>query len=136
MADKDNEYAGEWRERNMKQEVITGTKSKKPLSSGIKTESLVFVSGQGGLKNGEVVGPDIKSQTIQTLENIRTVLKAANLDLDDIVKINVYLSDRKLYAEFNEVYRSCFNAPYPSRTAVYCDLNYDLLVEMDAIAAT
>jgi 2-iminobutanoate/2-iminopropanoate deaminase len=120
----------------MKEEIVTANRSKKPLSSGIKANGLVFVSGQGGLKDGEVVGPDIESQTLQTIENIRKVLEAAELGLDDIVKVHVYLSDRKFYDKFNEVYRSCFTPPYPSRTAVYCDLNYDLLVEMDAIAVT
>lgn len=121
---------------HMKKEIPSSKKSTKPFSSGIETESLVFVSGQGGLdpETGAIVGKDLKSQTVQTMENIRTILNNANLDLDDIVKLNIYLSDRSLYEEFNEIYRTFFTAPYPSRTAVYCDLNYDLLVEIDAIA--
>lgn len=120
----------------MKQEVVTPFKSDKPFSSAIATESMVFVSGQGGIRpdTGEIVGSDLKSQTAQTLDNIRTVLEAAGLTLDDIVKTTVYLSDPELYGEFNELYRGFFQPPYPSRTAVYCRLNYGLLVEIDAIA--
>lgn len=118
----------------MKREVIAGDTAGKPFSSGIETESYVFVSGQGGLKDGKLVGDDLESQTVQTMENIREVLQAAGLDLDHIVKVNVYLTDRSLYGEFNRVYDRFFEAPYPSRTTVYCDLNFDILVEIDAIA--
>jgi 2-iminobutanoate/2-iminopropanoate deaminase len=118
----------------MKREVIVGKPTCKPFSSGIETESYVFVSGQGGLKDGKIVGDDLESQTIQTLENIREVLQAAGLEMNHIVKVNVYLTDRGLYNEFNSVYQRYFELPFPSRTTVYCDLNYDLLVEIDAIA--
>lgn len=120
----------------MKREVVTPFKSDKPFSSAVETESLVFVSGQGGLcpRTGTIVGEDLESQTLQTMENIRAVLQAAGLTLDDIVKTTIYLSDTKLYGEFNELYGKFFQPPYPSRTAVYCQLNYGLLVEIDAIA--
>lgn len=118
----------------MKQEVSTGAKLDKPFSSGIETESYVFVSGQGGIKDGKVVGDDLESQTVQTMENIREILKAADLDLGHVVKVQVYLKYRSLYNEFNRVYSHFFQAPYPARTAIYCDLNFDLLVEIDAIA--
>lgn len=111
-------------------------RGKKPISSAIETEGLVFVSGQGGLhpETGEIVGADLEAQTVQTIENIRSILKRSGLGLSDIVKCNIYLRNRQLYDEFNEIYGRFFAEPYPSRTAVYCDLNYDLLVEIDAIA--
>ncbi|MBP1990719.1 RidA family protein [Paenibacillus eucommiae] len=107
-----------------------------PVSGAFETESCIYVSGQGGLNTvtGQIVGPDVESQTVATMENIRAILAAIELDLDSIVKVNVYLSDRALYQSFNEAYRRFFNAPYPARTTIYCDLNYDLLVEIDAIA--
>ncbi|MBP1988519.1 RidA family protein [Paenibacillus eucommiae] len=107
-----------------------------PASRSFETESCMYVSGQGGLNTvtGEIVGPDIESQTVATMENIRAILAEGGLDLDSIVKVNVYLTDRDLYGKFNEVYGRFFTAPYPARTTIYCDLNYDLLVEIDAIA--
>ncbi|UVI29650.1 RidA family protein [Paenibacillus spongiae] len=113
-------------------EVPTGL----PFSPGIETESALYVSGQGGIDpvTGQIVGPDIESQTVTTMENIRSVLLSYNMDLKDVVKVNVYLSDRHLYQEFNEIYARFFQAPYPARTTIYCNLNYDLLVEIDAIA--
>ncbi|BBH24234.1 reactive intermediate/imine deaminase [Paenibacillus baekrokdamisoli] len=108
----------------------------KPFSSSFQTDSCLYISGQGGLDplTGDVVGSDIESQTVSTMEHIRRILIEAGLSLKDVVKVNVYLTDRSLYNEFNEVYARFFEAPYPARTTIYCDLNYDLLVEIDAIA--
>lgn len=118
----------------MKQEVKVGPPHNLPFSSGIQTESLVFVSGQGGLKDGKVVGPDLASQTAQTMDNIREVLIAAGVDFNDVVKVQVYLKHRNDYNEFNELYASYFQAPFPTRTTIYCDLNFDILIEIDVIA--
>ncbi|MCD9023817.1 RidA family protein [Cohnella silvisoli] len=108
----------------------------KPFSSSSRTDSCLYISGQGGLDplTGAVVGSDIESQTVSTMEHIRRILIEAGSSLKDVVKVNVYLTDRGLYNEFNEVYARFFEAPYPARTTIYCDLNYDLLVEIDAIA--
>ncbi|GGD47854.1 RidA family protein [Paenibacillus nasutitermitis] len=108
----------------------------KPFSSSVQTDSCLYISGQGGLDplTGDVVGKDIESQTISTMEHIRRILTESGLSLKHVVKVNVYLTDRSLYNEFNEVYARFFEAPYPARTTIYCDLNYDLLVEIDAIA--
>ncbi|MCD9024037.1 RidA family protein [Cohnella sp. NL03-T5] len=107
-----------------------------PFSHAYVTDNCVYVSGQAGLNlaTGEIVGPDIQSQTIATMENIRDILAQKGLGLEHIAKVNVYLTDRGLYQAFNETYRQFFEAPYPARTTIYCDLNYDLLVEIDAIA--
>ncbi|WNQ13063.1 RidA family protein [Paenibacillus aurantius] len=121
----------------MDDKALSSPKKKMPFSMGVETDRYVYVSGQGGLDlgTGEIVGPDLEAQTVKTMENIREVLASFKLDLSDIVKVNVYLSDRSLYGEFNEIYARFFQEPYPARTLVYCELNYDLLVEIDAIAA-
>jgi len=120
----------------MRVEIMNASTGSVPLSSAIQTESFVFVSGQGGLddKTGSVVGSDLESQTVQTMENIKRILAAAGLTLDHIVKCTIYLRDRELYKEFNGIYQRFFTPPFPSRTTIYCDLNFDLLVEIDAIA--
>ncbi|OOC61380.1 RidA family protein [Paenibacillus ihbetae] len=120
----------------MKEPIETNRSADLPFSSAVEAGQMIFVSGQGGLisETGAIVGPDLEAQTVQTIENIREILHAAGLTLDDVVKTNVYLSDRRLYEEFNRIYRRFFHPPFPSRTAVYCELNYGLLVEIDAIA--
>jgi len=107
-----------------------------PFSPGFATDHCLYVSGQGGIDaSGKIVGPDIESQTITTMTNIRSILLDYQLDFKDIIKTNVYLSNRSLYQAFNAVYARFFQAPFPARTTIYCDLNYGLLVEIDAIAA-
>lgn len=108
-----------------------------PFSPATASESLLFVSGQGGcdLHTGEVKVDDLEHQTLHTLRNIQTILSQSGLTLHDVVKINVYLSDRKHYEEFNRIYSRLFPRPYPARTLVYCQLNFDLLVEIDVIAS-
>ncbi|MEF2244777.1 RidA family protein [Paenibacillus sp. IITD108] len=108
-----------------------------PFSSASFSGSLVFVSGQGGLDpiTGEVVGPTLEEQTVRTMLNIQAILHANNMDFNQVKKANIFLAKREHYAEFNEIYARYFSAPYPARTTVYCDLNYDLLVEIDVVAS-
>ncbi|MEF2244191.1 RidA family protein [Paenibacillus sp. IITD108] len=108
-----------------------------PFSSATKTDGLLFVSGQGGLDpaTGKVVGASLEEQTAQTMDNIKTILAEHGLSFSHVKKVNIYLSQRGLYSAFNELYAHYFQAPYPARTTVYCDLNYDLLVEIDVIAS-
>ncbi|QNK58593.1 RidA family protein [Paenibacillus sp. PAMC21692] len=107
-----------------------------PFSSSSRIGDSIFVSGQGGLdpQTGAVVGPALEEQTVQTMENILAILRKDNLDFCHVKKVNIYLSRRDLYKEFNEIYARYFTAPYPARTTIYCDLNYDLLVEIDVVA--
>jgi len=109
-----------------------------PFSSATQSGSLLFVSGQGGLDpvTGKVVGLTLREQTVQTIMNIKSILEENQMDLSHVKMAHIYLNKREHYAEFNEIYSRFFTAPYPARTAVYCDLNYDLLVEIDVIAHT
>ncbi|GAA3402593.1 RidA family protein [Paenibacillus hodogayensis] len=109
-----------------------------PFSMAVRSGSTVYVSGQAGidLQARRVAGPDLETQMEFTMRNIADILAKAGLTLDNIVQMTVYLSDRSLYIRFNELYRHYFQPPYPARTVVYCELNYDLLLEIDAIATT
>lgn len=108
-----------------------------PFSTAVRCGRTVYVSGQGGIdmQSKAVAGPDLETQMEYTMRNLEEALARAGLALEDVVQATVYLSDRSLYAPFNELYRRYFRPPYPARTVVYCELNYDLLVEIDAIAA-
>lgn len=107
-----------------------------PFSAAVPTETLLFVSGQGGIDPniGEVPADDLENQTLLTVQNIQNILAQSGLTLKDVVKVNVYLTNRKFYEPFNRIYSRLFPQPYPARTVVYCDLNFDLLVEIDVIA--
>jgi reactive intermediate/imine deaminase len=106
-------------------------------SQGVRVGDLMFVSGQVSTDaQGRLVGPgDIWAQTRQALTNIQTILQLADLDLDDVVKTTVMLTDWRHYSAYNEVYREFFTAPYPARSTVGGGLaRPGALIEIEAIA--
>ncbi|GAA7286299.1 RidA family protein [Helicobacter pylori] len=121
-------------------EVIHSTLAPKaigPYSQAIATNDLVFVSGQLGIdaSTGEFKGADIHSQTTQSMENIKAVLKEAGLGMDSVVKTTILLKSLDDFAVVNGIYGSYFKEPYPARaTFQVAKLPKDALVEIEAIA--
>ncbi len=121
-------------------EVIHSTLAPKaigPYSQAIVTNDLVFVSGQLGIDatTGEFKGTDIHSQTTQSMENIKAILKEAGLGMDSVVKTTILLKSLDDFAVVNEIYGSYFTEPYPARaTFQVAKLPKDALVEIEAIA--
>jgi len=120
-------------------QVIGEASPQRPYSRAVKVGNLVFVSGHASIdiETGKVVNGDIKVQTRQTIENIKSALEKFGLTLENVVKVTVFLKDMKYYEEMNEVYYSYFKQSPPARTCVKAGLAKDeLLVEMEAIAVT
>ncbi|PUD48468.1 RidA family protein [Helicobacter pylori] len=121
-------------------EIIHSTLAPKaigPYSQAIATNDLVFVSGQLGIdvSTGEFKGADIHSQTTQSMENIKAILKEAGLGMDSVVKTTILLKSLDDFAVVNEIYGSYFTEPYPARaTFQVAKLPKDALVEIEAIA--
>ncbi|GAA6794220.1 RidA family protein [Helicobacter pylori] len=121
-------------------EVIHSTLAPKaigPYSQAITTNDLIFVSGQLGIdaSTGEFKGADIHSQTTQSMENIKAILKEAGLGMDSVVKTTILLKSLDDFAVVNEIYGSYFKEPYPARaTFQVAKLPKDALVEIEAIA--
>ena len=108
-----------------------------PYSQGIKLGSLLFVSGQIGMhpETGELVSPDFAPQVRQTLENLMHVVKAAGGDLDQVVAVDVYLTDMGKFAEFNGIYQEYFAEHRPARAVIaVCALPKGASVEIKCIA--
>ncbi|WRC72383.1 RidA family protein [Helicobacter pylori] len=108
-----------------------------PYSQAIATNDLVFVSGQLGIdaSTGEFKGADIHSQTTQSMENIKAVLKEAGLGMNSVVKTTILLKSLDDFSVVNEIYGSYFKEPYPARaTFQVAKLPKDALVEIEAIA--
>ena len=72
-------------------------------------------------------------QVRQTLENVKTILEASGSGLDNVVKVNAYVTDLTRFAEFNEVYKGFFENDPPARTTVGTNL-LGMQVEVDCIA--
>ena len=85
-----------------------------PYSQAIVANNFLYCSGQLPINaaNGEMP-EDIREQTRQSLMNVKYVLEAAGLSLNNVVKTTVYLADMSLFGPMNEVYQEVFEAPYP-----------------------
>lgn len=107
-----------------------------PYSQAIETDDLIFVSGQLPVdKNTGTMPEGIKDQTKQSLTNIKHILEAAGLSMDDIVKTTVLLQHMSDFVEMNEVYASFFTSDYPARAAYeVAALPKGALIEIEAIA--
>lgn len=107
-----------------------------PYSHAVIAGDFIFLSGQTPEKpsTNETVKGDIKIQTRQVMENIRSILAEAGCTMNDVVKVNAYLSDINNFAGYNEVYREYFEEPYPARTTVQSAVPGGSLLEIDIIA--
>ena len=97
---------------------------------------LLFISGQIPVDKDDKVPPDFKSQARQVWANIGAQLKAAGMTLDDLVKITVFLSDRRYRKENYEVRKEILGERAPALTIIITGI-YDeaWLLEIEAVAA-
>ena len=121
-----------------KKEIINpdAAKPNPNLSPATRFGNLVFVSGQTGRHpvTGEV-GKDIREQTRNVLERIKTVLTAAGTSLDNVLSATTHLTKREDLAAYNEEYAKYFPTNKPARTTVSAALNSpELLVEITVTA--
>lgn len=104
----------------------------------IRTGNIVFISGQVGKdNNGSVVGPDISSQTRQTFDNIKGILQLCESDLENIVKLTVFLTQTQDMDNFRKIRAEYFKSPaLPTSTLVVVSAlaQPELKVEVEAIA--
>jgi 2-iminobutanoate/2-iminopropanoate deaminase len=108
-----------------------------PYSQGINTGTFVFLSGQIPLvgNTGKFVEGIIKEQTEQVIANIKALLGSQGLDLSDVVKATVFLTDMNEFAAMNEVYAKHFTGTPPARSTVQvARLPRDARVEIEVIA--
>jgi 2-iminobutanoate/2-iminopropanoate deaminase len=119
-------------------ETVTAEKGPQPAgpySHAVVANGFVFISGQGPVDPETGAMPDgFADQVRQTLSNVQTILEAAGSSLENVVKVNAYVTDLTRFAEFNEVYKEFFSDDPPARTTVAVGLLV-FLVEVDCIAA-
>ena len=123
----------------MKKTVITSDEAPPavgPYSQAVAAGPFVFVSGQIPLDTqGQLVRGDIVVQTAQVLENIKAILEAAGLGLENVVKTTVYLADLADFQEMNRVYGEFFPEQAPARSTVQvAGLPKGVAIEIEAIA--
>jgi 2-iminobutanoate/2-iminopropanoate deaminase len=108
-----------------------------PYSQGITAGPFLFVSGQLGIqpKTGELVNSDFKVQTKQALENLLQIVLAAGYNLNQIVAVDVFVTDLNNFANFNDIYAEYFSEHRPARAVVEVSrLPKDACIEIKCIA--
>jgi reactive intermediate/imine deaminase len=105
-------------------------------SQAVRAGSTVYLSGQIPLDPAsmEVVDGDMEAMVVRVFDNLQAVAQAAGGSLNDVVKLNVFLTDLSHFALVNEVMARYFQQPYPARAAVgVAALPKGVPVEMDAV---
>ncbi|KPK48352.1 MAG: reactive intermediate/imine deaminase [Thiotrichales bacterium SG8_50] len=123
----------------MAKEIIKTDKAPQAIgtySQAVKAGNTVYLSGQIPLVpgSGDLVQGDMRAQIKQVFENLAAVAVAAGGSLQDVVKLNVFLTDLSHFPLVNEVMAEYFQEPYPARAAVgVAALPKAADVEMDAV---
>lgn len=91
-----------------------------PYSPAVVGKGMLYCSGQTPLdpETRTLVTGGVANQTRRCFENLFAVLEAADLTHDDVVKVNVYLTDMGDFAEMNQAYAEHFTEPFPARTTI------------------
>lgn len=108
-----------------------------PYSHAVRTGGLLYLSGQTPIDpaTGQLIDGDVGAQTERVFANLAAVLDAAGLGLDDVVKVNVYLTDMADFAAMNAAYAKAFSEPFPARTTVaVAALPLGARVEIEVVA--
>jgi reactive intermediate/imine deaminase len=125
----------------MSKKIISTAKAPQAIgtySQAVEHNGLVFLSGQIPLdpQSMEMVSGGIEAQIRQVFENLSAVCLAAGGSLDDIVKLNVFLTNMGDFPHVNSIMGQYFSEPYPARAAIEVSaLPKGVNVEMDAILA-
>ena len=109
-----------------------------PYSQAIRIGDFLYTSGQIALdsESGIFLSGEIEEETEQTLKNISAILQADGLNLENVVKTTVYLSDLNHFSRMNQVYEKYFSKTKPARACVQvAALPKGAKIEIDAIAS-
>jgi len=123
----------------MSKEIISTDKAPQAIgtySQAVKTGNTVYLSGQIPLvpESMELIEGDMAAQISQVFDNLSAVCQAAGGELQDIAKLNIFLTDLSHFPLVNEIMAQYFKQPYPARAAIgVASLPKGAQVEMDGI---
>jgi 2-iminobutanoate/2-iminopropanoate deaminase len=106
-----------------------------PFHPGVRAGDLIYVSGQVAKdENGNMCSGNIEEETRWTIESIRRILQLDGADLDDVVKVTVFLADARNFGRYNKVFAEYFPEGRLARTTVEARAVIECKIEMDAVA--
>ncbi|KAI8718291.1 hypothetical protein NCS52_00607400 [Fusarium sp. LHS14.1] len=90
------------------------------MNQAIVANGFVFTSGALAMdpQTGKIIDGDIEAHTHQIIRNLGAILEEAGSSINDVVEVNIFLSDLKYYAKMNEVYQNYWGEIKPARTCV------------------
>lgn len=110
-----------------------------PYSQCIQAGGFLFVAGQVAWdREGKVVGPgDVAVQARQCFDNLKALVEAAGASMDDVVKVNFFLTDISQAGKVRALREEYFRAPYPAATSVEVSklVMPELVIEVEAIVS-
>ncbi|MEK6195061.1 MAG: Rid family detoxifying hydrolase, partial [Deltaproteobacteria bacterium] len=91
-----------------------------PYSQAVKTETMVFVSGQLAFDpaTGNLITDDIKAEARQAMNNLKTILEASGSSLEKVVKTTLFIKNMGDFPLINEIYGEFFTKDFPARACV------------------
>ena len=105
------------------------------FSHAVQVDDHIYVAGTLGTDADFNLADGVHAQTLQALDYIKRILEECGASLDDVVKVNVYLTDMSTFEEMNEAYTSVFGQEAPARITVGCSaLALGAGVEIDCLA--
>jgi 2-iminobutanoate/2-iminopropanoate deaminase len=106
-----------------------------PFHPGVRAGDWIYISGQVAKdEQGNMCSGNIEEETRWTIESIRRILKADGADLEDIVRVTVYLEDARNFGRYNKVFAEYFPEGRIARTTVEARAVIECKIEMDAVA--
>ncbi|MEL6893241.1 MAG: Rid family hydrolase [Actinomycetota bacterium] len=106
-----------------------------PYTPIVRAGDVVYVSGQGGLRNGALVDGGVAAETEQAMANMAALLATEGCELSDLVKTTVFLVDMDDYATLNAAYTASLGTHRPARSCVAVkELPAGFRVEIEGIA--
>ena len=102
--------------------VFTGNAPKPigPYNQAVLVNGTLYCSGQIAIDpaTGEMVQNNIESETVQVMKNMAEVLKAADMDFSNVVKVGIFVTNMGQFSQINQVYATYFDDNFPARETV------------------
>jgi 2-iminobutanoate/2-iminopropanoate deaminase len=134
------DYKVSFKGDQMDKKIVYSKKAPEPVgpySQAVITGNMMYCSGMIPIvpESGEVLKGSVSEQAEQVLSNIKAFLEDSHLNLENVVKTMVFLTDMSKFAEFNEIYSKYFNEGKPARSCVaVSELPKGVDVEVEVIA--
>ena len=91
-----------------------------PYNQAVMVAGTLYISGQICIDpaTGNMKNKDVQEETHQVMHNLKSILDAAGLSFNNVVKTTIFITDMNRFSEINEVYGKYFEGDFPARETV------------------